>query len=622
MALLSAVGSLALPRLISDPLPFELAVAAVPALGIAILALPAFVATLLNVSFWLATPLFLLPLLVLLLVPARPLLDRVEVAALPGELARYVPLVVVALIFFGLLTWLGALSPRHIDGWAATAVMRAYRDDLDFAFSGSFRLDNSGWPAVLSYLSWLLKVDPLLLYRTILPPVVVAGSLVATWGLAAAVLRNHGLALLALAVHCLLLLTSITAFGFQPGWQLLFSAAEDKTVAAFVLLPVAAGFLVVASGRANPRPTDYLPFAVLALAVGVIHPFVALLMVMVTTVYVLLRVALGSVRPVAALVPVAACLAALVPAALVFTEVSGKTVDLLSPTGEFFVGNRQSLEALGAIDFLGGGWAIVHHRTVYHPIILVGAVAGLLAIARPRDPGRQYILAALLVVALVAFNPLALRVLSYVTTVQITWRITWLLPVALGLSAAVGLLIQGRSANVRTAVLGFSAVAVAGAFVFAMFGPWTNNARHNLDVSNAPEALGWRSPPNTGEVATALRELSEPGDVVLALPQYNFALPSYTSQPRVVYRGQGLIRPAEDLTEEAERFEDIAAFFDEPTPELLAAMEEKYSVDFLVLTGAGGALCPGEPLARVGQTLIYAVDESGACVGREGQPVS
>ncbi|HET9200609.1 MAG TPA: DUF6077 domain-containing protein, partial [Dehalococcoidia bacterium] len=343
--LVVAVGLFTASRLSVRDLSFDQLAGVVPASGLALLSLPAFVAALTNFpSFLLAALLFLLPIAILLFrQPAR----LMEADALSRFLSDLRPLILLALVALGLsigLLLLATLAPRHLDGWATAAIMRAYRDAQDFAFSGDFRRDDNAWPALLAYLSWIFQVDPLVFYRIVVPPLIVVGALLSFWALARTVFNSAALALFALAAQALILLTSITAFGFQLGWQVLFSAAEDKTAAAFVLLPVAAVYLLKAFDDDVPERDSWLPFVLMAAAIGVIHPVVALLLAMVTTVLLLIRLLVrqSSLREI--IPPLAVVLLALLPSVLVFEDVSSDTEDLLSPGGEFFIGNRDSLE--------------------------------------------------------------------------------------------------------------------------------------------------------------------------------------------------------------------------------------------------------------------------------------
>jgi hypothetical protein len=609
-ALVAAVGLFTANRLPVHRVAFEQAAGLVPATGLALLSLPAFVLALTDFpSFALAMVLFLLPVVALLFRRPQPLMTATAVQDFRHALRPLIVLAVVALALAVGLGVLATLAPRHLDGWATAAIMRAYRDAQDFAFSGDFRRDDNAWPALLAYLSWLFQVDTLVFYRTVLPPLVVMGSLLSFWALARTIFNSTALALVALAAQALILLTSITAFGFQLGWHVLFSAAEDKTAAAFVLLPVAAVYLVRALEDDRTEVDSWLPFTLLAAAIGVIHPVVALLLAMVTAVLLSIRLLVARSSLAQALPPLVIVVLAMLPSVLVFKDVSGDTEDLLSPGGEFFVGNRESLEALKVINFLGSGWAIVHPRTILTPLLIAGAVCAFLAFLRPRLAGMQYIAASLLVVGLVAFNPLAIRALSYLVTTQLTWRITWLLPAALGLTLAAALVAErlrmGRQAIFYN-LLGVGALAVFG---FALIGPWTNHVAANLDVTDAPERELWDPPADTEGLAHALRNAAQTGDVVLAPPNYNSVLPAFTSYPSVVVRGLARVRPSRELGERSERYEDVLAFYLDPSHESLLAMREKYGVDFVLL--ADGEFCQRPPI-RDGLALsIYVVDDDG-----------
>lgn len=613
LTLVVAVGLFALPRIVPWPLQVEQAVIAVPIFGLIVFAVPAFAVSLLNAPFLLSAPIMLIPIATLLLCPPTALLAEGEVDGFLRETRGYWPLALVAAAFSVFLVILAVYAPRLLDGWATTRVMRAYLDNSEFSYSGSFRHDDNSWPALLTYASYLLRVDALVLYRWILPPLVVLGSLLATWALALAVFERRGLALLTVVFYALILLTSIDIYGFQPGWWLLFSAAEDKTFAAFVLLPLGALFLLrgLAATEA-PAWWRFLPFALLAVAIGTIHPYVAMMLTLVSAGLLLLRVAtrVSSVRQV---VPAAVALGlALLPGLLLYIDVSGRASELFTPEGEFFSGNRQMLETIELVNFLGNGWAVVHPRTIAHPLMLAGGALGLLSLLRLRNPGRQYILAALLVIVAVAFNPLALRVLGYAVSVPPSYRLIWLLPAALGLAGGVDFLLRALGVQRREAALGLVAPAIVAIFAYSMVGPWTSDVRESFEVDPPPGTF-WDGPPETPELAALLRSLGEKGDVVLSPPEYNFVLPSYTSYPRVIHAGLGTVPPSAALEERAERYLDVTQFYGRPSPEEFERLRVKYSLDFLVLRQPG--ICQDEPIAilptRAEPLVIYAVNDSG-----------
>jgi Family of unknown function (DUF6077) len=605
-----AAGLLVLSRLMVGPLTWLELLGAVPATGLAGLLVLFYPFALLNVSFVLASVATAAVTVAVATLPARA---GAPEKPLRDVLLGNIPLIVGVAALAAGLTLLAALSPRHLDGWAATTIMRDYYDALAFDTSGSFRSDDSSWPALLSFSSWVFGVDPLVLYRVILPPLVAPAVVVATLALARRVLDRDQPALFGAGFQCLLLLTSITAVGFQPGWQVLFSAAEDKTVAAFVLLPIAGMFFIRALEQGDGDWRHWALFALTALAVGVTHPFVAILLAMVTLGVAAYRLLSRASPPRVGAIAAAIGLLALVPGVLVYATLPGDKDEVISADGFSYQGEREANELLEVINYLGDDWFVVHPGTIDQPLLIAGGLLSLFAVLSLRQAGSQYILASTLIVALVAFNPLSLRLFSEFVGNVVSWRITWLLPAALGAGLGYRLLVDRvRAPPLAGSLAGAGTLGVI--LVVALVGPWTNRVYENLDVGDAPERELWDAPQGVAELAEAVDGVAaDDNEVLLAPPRVSAVLPAFTNELEVVYRGKGIVAPPEDRPDELARFNAIVGFYTGPTQETLVELHERYDVTLVAIDHQRASVldCSVDPLATTNEFLVYRVSDEG-----------
>jgi hypothetical protein len=361
-----------------------------------------------------------------------------------------------------------------------------------------------------------------------LPPLFVALSMLAHFALFEEVLGRTSAALAALMLHVVYCLSTVSRPDL-PGYILWERIAEDKIVAAFVLLPVALTF-TLRHLRGDRRAWRLLLPSVLSLAIT--HLVVAVLYVLLVGTLLLLRLPAifrdrRDLRPALALLGIA--LLALVPALVQRVATPGGDLkisfDVAATMPRYFTLWRSRHVLL-----LGGSWFVVSPAFILQPLMLAALAATLLLVRRVKtDLSAQYLVAGMLLVACLYFPPAAL-VLGRLMTPWQLWLITWLAPVSCSIVYAVAGL--GNHPGDARWLAGWTAACVvlaAIALVVALRGRPDGILTSRFSLTSSEPAESFRA-------AEAFLETGVPrGSIVLANPQLSKLLPAYVGGLRVVW---------------------------------------------------------------------------------------
>jgi hypothetical protein len=177
------------------------------------------------------------------------------------------------------------LSQRDSDDWYYLAYIRDFvanhhigSEDAIFGMGGpaSPRLWYGGaWWLVEALLVKATRTDPIVCHQIYLPLLILPLAVFAVFTLSKQIFKSDKTALLACILQVFFYISS--AFPYKSGgWMLFCRAAQDKTVACFVIVPLAAalgvGFVRHGSEESGVRRESYLLFWIALLTSFLVHP--------------------------------------------------------------------------------------------------------------------------------------------------------------------------------------------------------------------------------------------------------------------------------------------------------------------------------------------------------------
>jgi hypothetical protein len=495
------------------------------------------------------------------------------------------------------------------DEWALMAAVRRFLDLPTVADPYEFDVCDLAIALVVR----LSGVEVFDTYRLHLPPLLVVAGALALLVLAESVLKDRGLAWVALTLQGLFALSDMHTRGEGMGMAMLVRQVEDKFIALLVVLPLAqAAFLWSLRGGGRRA---LAAFAFLGGAATLLQPFaVPWLVLTCGATYgaaLATRLAPRSRRRMIVLglltgvgLALAWGLRALRPSPYFV---------LYDPSWPFNATLRELSFRQLLILSLEKGWYMAHPWLLTHPLVIAALAGSLLLLPRVRRSlEAQWLLVSTWVPVVLVFNPLTAVALGWFVTPWRLYRLLWVMPVALVLAFALGLAVRAAEAR--------------------LVGRWPGAARRRLAAGPlALAALALVAAlllPRMGEAARALRARNRilvkpgekeflhgvstlaargPGGVVLAPEGLGVRLPTWTAR-LLPLCGLWTIRARED-----ELLRRCAAFHAgaEVGPDAAALLQER-GVRYVITDGLSPVESslraqPGafRPLLRTGEWALY-----------------
>ena len=458
--------------------------------------------------------------------PARPTLWLVGAAALVT--AR---LLDVATRRLNRLTYGG-------DEWIFLRALRLFVDGPTVADPYEFDV----WDLLVAQVVRLSRVEVFETYRVHLPPLMVVAAALAFLVLAETLLRDRGLAWLALCVQGLYALADMHTRGEGLGMAWLVREVEDKYVALLLALPLAqAAFLGLLRQdvAAGAKRRLALAFTLLALAATVMQPFAVPWLALTCGLTCVSALATGLLPRSRRLLLAAAGIGSLAVAAAALLRA-------MRPQAYFALNDRSWTFNATLIELsfrqllilsMEKGWYMAHPWLLTHPMTIAGLLAGLfLATQFRRSLSAQWLGLSLWVPVLLVFNPLTAVLLGRVVTPWRLYRLLWSMPVALALAAALGRLLPALETRLaarfprlagRRLALGPLAVAALAALAL-LLDPWTDEAARALRARN--RVLVKPSEKVFLHEVNALAAARGLGGIVLAPEGVSVRLPAWTTR--------------------------------------------------------------------------------------------
>ena len=459
----------------------------------------------------------------------------------------------------GLLT---TLTPRDGDDWYYTAHIADYAagtpiasEDAVFGEAGaaSGRSWFGGWwvaEALLARASGIGAVD---CHQVYLPLMLAPFAVLAVFALARQLFQSVGLAVAACCFQILYYVSS--TFPHQSaGWMLFSRTAQDKSVSALIMVPVALTLFLGLRRRADekglPRgPGSYLLFILVLVAATVVHPQgIVWAGVLLLPFAVLEALRLRSRRSLAVL-----CLLLLTfgvsggylltgretleGAVDVLQDKAAETQEIPSLESVYLPGETLFSPEQASAGYIAGDLEAADVgdpiRVTRYPIALLGVIVTIVLLFRVgRSFAARFLVCVTLSVLFLVFTPpgaaLSARIMTFRTLYRLTWVLPWGLSIALALS--------GFRLSTRWVWL----VLVGITLLLARGNP--ANYVKQLAVER------WRGRPTEGvtEALRAVREQAGPQGIILSTPETGrfvagFAHGAYP----VYYRGEGAFKAKE-----------------------------------------------------------------------------
>ena len=324
------------------------------------------------------------------------------------------------------------------------------------------------WALVIALLVRLSGADLVETYRVLLPPFLIAGGALAFLALARAVLRRWSAVSLALGLQALVCLSDMHTRGEGAGMALLARIAEDKYAGLMLAVPLALAALL-GYVRTGARALLAM-FAAFGLAAVLLQPlalfWIGLPAAAVAAYALQLRHRRLRWRDVAPLAAMA--LAALAVAFALRALRPPQAFQLYRPDWPFneLLLNLSQRQLL--ILSLEKGWFMAHAALISHPLTIAALLAALRLVPRfSRSLSARFLVAAMALPVLLAYNPLSATWLGGWIMPWMLHRLLWPLPVALVLAATLheGLValdrrLRGRRVVAPRAALWLGALAV------------------------------------------------------------------------------------------------------------------------------------------------------------------
>ncbi len=495
------------------------------------------------------------------------------------------------------------------DEWVLMGAVRAFLERPTVADRAEFDVCDLGLALVVR----LSRVEVFDVYRLYLPPLLVVAGALAFLVLAEAVLKDRGLAWLALALQGLFALSDMHTRGEGMGMAMLVRVVEDKFVALLITLPLAQAAFLRALRGGGRRPL--VAFAFLGVAATLLQPFAVPWLALTCGVTYLSALATRLVpRSRRLMIAVGVLLGAGLVVAWVLRALRPSPYFVLyDPTWGFNATLLQlSVRQLWILS-LEKGWYMAHPWLLTHPLVIAALLGSLLLMPRARRSlEAQWLVLSTWVPVLLIFNPLTAVALGRLVTPWRLYRLLWVMPVALllawvlgqALSAAERGLVRRRPPLAQRRLAAGPLALAALALVAALLAPRMAESARALRARN-------RILVKPGEKAFlhAVSALAGGGlgGTVLAPEGIGVRLPTWTARLQPVC-GISTIRGRDEaLLRRCAAFHEASAV----GPEQLALLQEK-SVRY-VITETTGPLDAAlraramafRPLLREGELALY-----------------
>jgi tetratricopeptide (TPR) repeat protein len=472
------------------------------------------------------------------------------------------------------------------DRWTYLGLVRNHLDAPRLATSSPFlkgipviwRQALDSWGLQLAMLSRIAQVNPVDLYSSYLPPLLITASALAYISLAVELFKNRNLALFAFLLQVIYLL-SASQSDEGMGFHFFARIVEDKFAALFVLYPLAILFMLryVSSGRLRPL----LGFGLSVVASGLIHPIGPVHCALATGGFALAHLPFNWHREKAIrfLILLLVILAAMLPPFFQRAQVS--KFSLTSPAF-----TEQSLaramsdygDRLLILD-LDQDIYMAHPHLIEHPLVILALLLTPLLLLDIRESiAAQFLFSNMFVVVVLLYNPITAPLLGRLITPWMVERLTWILPTTLttalfiykALTWVYSWLTKARPVepSLRWGLFLLAPLALAIALLWGrLAGSWDYlQWWYSREVSSEERAL-----------MSYMREHVRANSVILARPEMGNHIPGLMGKAYPI-----AYRTLEDSP--ASAYDDIQRFYAKNQVDAhMLGFLERYSVDYVVL---------------------------------------
>lgn len=517
---------------------------------------------------------------------------RSAVPSWPGRLLRGWNAPALVLLLFavvaaaGILTsprWAGDRLTRNFDDWRYMTYVNSYLqedkiDPLHPAGVGEVaypRMAINVWVVDQAAIAKSAGVDAEHIVLDDMTPLLAVFALAATYCLAKGLFRSRGIALLAVLFQLGISLTDISR-DEGLGHGILLRAAEDKFVATNILFPL--GLLFAAKFLSRPRADSILAFALVGLAIFIVHPQPLFFLAITLFAFAALRAAVArSWR----LLGWAVLLAVPLGAFAVAEFVAWHLFNTAWPT--FFSTTLTWRESFKIVH-LPGRMIMGNYHLLLHPLMLGALVLAPFVWLRGRKTAAQQMLLAATIGWLpFFFVPPLTTVAAKLASTELTVRLPQIAPIAIVWAYAVyvalhwtrshwparpnvaGLLVGARVRLVAPTMLA-ALVLAAGLLIQELYYPldkgvyfsWSSphtivpKTSRSIFLGGKDRLLAgvWRVKPEDREVFNYLDTHAEPGSTVLLPEEMSLYMPGVLWNVKPAF-SQGILgqwdRPAAQL---------------------------------------------------------------------------
>jgi len=609
-----------------------------PALGVAIMTLPGFVALEVHTdlqAFEVMYACFAALACGAAVLFYRDATDDGEPVDPEGGRGSLVLLAMIAIVCGGVLTtplWASERLAADFDDWTYMAYVREFLDtdhlnqDEPFLGTGADvnpRMRDNVWVLSQATISDAAGVPPRMLLLQFERPILTVCALAAMYALTRILFGKRSIALLAVAFMAGYGLLDLSAHeGF--GRNLYLRISEDKMASAWVIFPV--GLLFLTRFVQAPSRATYAGFALVVLAVAFVHPVPLVFLGAAIAALAAIRGAME--RDVRTLIP-PALLALPVGLAAIWPFVQRQLLVNVAP--DLFETDASSItfrDQFHIVD-LGHGVLMGNYHMILHPLVILAIVlTPFVWLAARKSASHQLVLAMTAGALFVFFVPVIATVVARGMTPPTLWKVPWMIPTAPVLAFAtfqftamvrtwrpLRFVFGGRRLGTFVSALlpGFAVAVVLASAVVVMeqyrradgkaFYDWTSTdtvvpgTNESIFRGGIDRSLSgsWRLDPFQRELLEYLERRIPPGSVVLAEPLIlNRYIPGMMTDVSPVDFG--------GTAGEGQRRVDAVAFANgQLSVAELQAVVNNYSVDFIVVSelGPAGELVRSLPEAQL-----------------------
>jgi hypothetical protein len=452
------------------------------------------------------------------------------------------------------------------------------------------RFANNGWLIALAAWAKLGDLAPSLVFERWAPTLVTAATTSAAWQLAKRAVPTIP-ALTALSVGATLLATRYPFF--SPDRYAFFSrAAEDKTVALLIFVPVAIAAIVDVIVRdRRPNAAPWLMAGLALVAVGFSHALVLMLLGLTMAALLPLSAFGSGFEPRRLLVALGlAAAVAFVPARMGL-QARAQIVESENPAAAWSDDPTHPVVRahlrMARLRELPAGGPIVDPGLVAEPLLLLGLAGIPFAWARRRTASGALLLAMSLPPLVLAFMPVVAPSFGRLVLPWMAYRALWILPFGYLLALAIEAMTSvetRRGMIVRV----LAAVALAGSAWTAL--PWERASEGDVPLRSNRDA-------NLGALIDAIAMLP-PDSLVAAAPGVSELLPALAGRHVLAFSDRGTVVFAGSRVAAERRLEAAAAITG------LAPGNARLRRGLAAAHGVTHAVLDGPGCGRLGETIF------------------